>query len=98
MPGGLEELFLENGNGKTEEDNDEEWEDEDDEESRAAVGRALNKYRKAKMMEDDKEGDFDARYELSIKEQMDEWKRSYCKVRVCAVALHIGRSHMLQFV
>ena len=31
-------------------------------------------------MEDDKEGDFDARYELSIKEKMDEWKRGYYRV------------------
>ncbi|KAM5537240.1 hypothetical protein V8D89_009173 [Ganoderma adspersum] len=79
FPGELEEPFPENGNGKTEEDNDDDWEDDDDEESRAAVDRVLNKYGKAKVMEDDKEGDFDARYELSIKEKMDEWKRGYYK-------------------
>ena len=90
FPGELEEPFPENGNGKTEEDNDEDWEDEDDEESRAAVDRVLNKYGKAKVMEDDKEGDFDARYELSIKEKMDEWKRGYYRVRL--VSLHRGIS------
>ncbi|KAI1796936.1 exonuclease II [Ganoderma leucocontextum] len=78
FPGELAEPFPEKGNGKTE-DNEEEWEDEDDEESRAAVDRVLNKYGKAKVMEDDKEGDFDARYESSIKEKMDEWKRGYYK-------------------
>jgi len=59
---------------------DDEWEDEDDEESRAAVDRVLAKYEKAKVAEEDKEGDFDARYELSVKEKMDEWKRNYYKV------------------
>ena len=63
-----------------EDDIDEEWEDEDDEEARAAVDRVLNKYEKAKVMEEDKDGDFDARYEMSIKEKMDEWKRGYYKV------------------
>ena len=96
FPGELEEPFPENGNGKTEEDNDEDWEDDDDdEESRAAVDRVLNKYGKAKVMEDDKEGDFDARYELSIKEKMDEWKRGYYKVGVCAISIQIERSHVL---
>ena len=57
-----------------------EWEDEDDEESKAAVDRVLNKYAKAKVMEDDKDGDFDARYEMSIKDKMDEWKRGYYRV------------------
>ncbi len=82
FPGELEEPLPENG--KTGEDDaeaeDEEWEDDDDEESRAAVDRVLNKYEKAKVMEDDKEGDFDSRYELSVKEKMDEWKRGYYKV------------------
>ena len=61
-------------------DDDEEDEDEDDEESRAAVDRVLQKYERAKVQEDDKEGDFDARYELSIQEKMAEWKRGYYKV------------------
>lgn len=59
---------------------DDEWEDEDDEESRAAVDRVLARYEKAKVMEDDEDGGFDARYESSVKEKMDEWKRGYYKV------------------
>ena len=86
FPGDLEEPLTEeqiDSSGALEDENgdDGEWEDEDDEESRAAVDRVLTKYEKAKVMEDDKEGDFDARYELSIKEKMDEWKRGYYKVR-----------------
>ncbi|KAI0649009.1 exonuclease II [Trametes meyenii] len=83
FPGELEEPLPEDGKSVAEDeadgDGDEEWEDEDDEEARAAVDRVLNKYQKAKVMEDDKEGDFDARYEMSIKEKMDEWKRTYYK-------------------
>ena len=48
----------------------------------------LAKYEKAKVAEDDKEGDFDARYEQSIKEKMDEWKRGYYKVRNLSFAMH----------
>ncbi|KAI0950824.1 hypothetical protein AcW1_008023 [Taiwanofungus camphoratus] len=85
FPGELEEPLpegQENGeNGiddsEGDEEDDDEWEDEDDEESRAAVDRVLHKYEKARVMEDDKEGDFDVRYELSVKEKMDEWKRNY---------------------
>lgn len=75
--GNSEDAAAENG----EDDDDEAWEDEDDEESRAAVDRVLQKYTKAKVQQDDKEGDFDARYELSIQEKMAEWKRGYYKVR-----------------
>lgn len=83
FPGELDEPVPENGeNGKVEDgDEDEEWEDEEDEESKAAVDRVLSKYEKAKVKDDDKEGDFDARYEMSIREKMDEWKRGYYKVR-----------------
>lgn len=92
FPGELEELVPDDGNGNSnssgngtpreddDEGEDEAWEDEDDEESRAAVDRVLGKYDKAKVAEVDKEGDFDARYELSIQEKMDEWKRGYYKV------------------
>ena len=82
FPGELEEPLPEDQNGKTGQTSgdDEDWEDEDDEEARAAVDRVLNKYEKAKVMEEDKDGDFDARYEMSIKEKMDEWKRGYYKV------------------
>ena len=84
FPGELDEPLPDNGEalepeveGEGEEDV---WEDEDDEESRAAVDRVLAKYEKAKVMEEDKDGDFDARYEMSIHEKMDEWKRNYYKV------------------
>lgn len=66
---------------------DSEWEDvsddggEEDEESRAAVDRVLRKYKKAPIFDDDADGGFDARYEWSIKEKMDEWKRGYYQVR-----------------
>ncbi|KAH8101020.1 exonuclease II [Cristinia sonorae] len=80
FPGELEEPIPENGNGHTNgEEDDDEWEDDEDEESRAAVDRVLAKYEKAKVMDDDKEGDFDRRHEASIKEKMDEWKRGYYK-------------------
>ena len=82
FPGDLEEPLPENGNGTVHDgdEDDDDWEDEDDEESRAAVDRVLQKYEKAKVMEDDREGDFDARYEESVREKMDEWKRGYYKV------------------
>jgi 5'-3' exoribonuclease 1 len=65
---------------------DSEWEDvsdeyEDDEESRAAVDRVLQKYEKASTFDDEADGGFEARYERSIKEKMDEWKRGYYQVR-----------------
>lgn len=91
FPGELEEPLPENGNGHANgeggDEDDEAWEDEDDEESRAAVDRVLAKYEKAKVMEDDNEGDFDRRYEASIKEKMDEWKRGYYKAGVPADVL-----------
>lgn len=81
FPGELEETIPENGNGAVENgEDDDEWEDEEDEESKAAVDRVLAKYSKARVAQDDNEGDFDARYENSIKEKMDEWKRQYYKV------------------
>ncbi|KXN82677.1 5'-3' exoribonuclease 1, partial [Leucoagaricus sp. SymC.cos] len=52
-------------------------EDADDEESRAAVDRILQKYDKAPTFDDEADGGFEARYERSIKEKMDEWKRGY---------------------
>ena len=83
FPGELEEQLPENGNGAEggQGEDDDAWEDEDDEESRAAVDRVLAKYAKAKVMKDDEPGDFDARYEWSIKEKMDEWKRGYYQVK-----------------
>jgi 5'-3' exoribonuclease 1 len=61
-------------------DDDEEEEEEEEEESKAAVDRVLKKYSKAQVMDDDEGGGFDARYERSLREKMDEWKRSYYKV------------------
>lgn len=82
FPGELDEPLPEDSNGNSrssEGEDDDDWEDVDDEESRLAVDRVLNKYAKAKVMGDDKEGDFDARYEMSIKDKMDEWKKTYYK-------------------
>ncbi len=94
FPGELEEQVPEDGesNVKIEEEGEEEddaaWEDEEDEESKAAVDRVLGKYEKAKVAEDDKEGDFDARYEISIQEKMAEWKRGYYKVIIFDAPSH----------
>ncbi|CAA7269491.1 unnamed protein product [Cyclocybe aegerita] len=63
--------------GTEEGGDDGEWEDEDDAESRAAVDRVLKKYEKAPVADPDAEGTFDERYERSLKEKMDEWKRGY---------------------
>lgn len=95
FPGELEEPVPENGNNGHAEDgeDDDEWEDEEDEESRVAVDRVLTKYSKARVADDDREGDFDARYEMSIKEKMDDWKRTYYKVRelhMTHIVLHQG--------
>jgi len=52
-----------------------EWEDVDDkeeEESKAAADRVLKKYGKAQVTDDDESGGFDARYERSIREKIDE--------------------------
>ena len=71
-------------NGVEADGGESEWEDDvEDEESRAAVDRVLKKYEKAPVERDDEGGGFDARYERSIKEKMDEWKRDY--YRVCSL-------------
>ena len=60
-----------------------EWEDEvsdDDDEALAAVDRVLNKYEKVPIVDLDTQGSFDERYEKSVKEKMDEWKRGYYQV------------------
>ena len=61
-----------------------EWEDEptseDDDEAYAAVDRVLKKYEKAPVVDLDSQGGFDERYERSVKEKMDEWKRGYYQV------------------
>lgn len=67
---------------------DSEWEDsEDDAESRAAVDRVLKKYEKAPVADLDAEGTFDERYERSLKEKMDEWKRGYYQVSLLSSLL-----------
>jgi 5'-3' exoribonuclease 1 len=78
FPGALDEPLPEDGV----DDDEEGWEDEDDKESREAVDRVLKKYAKAPVLPEDGEGDFDRRYEASIKSKMDEWKRGYYKVHV----------------
>lgn len=92
-------------NGKVEGGGSEgEWEDieEEEEESRAAVDRVLKKYEKAPVTHDDDDGGFDARYERSIKEKMDEWKRAY--YRVCglfsfsSMLIHVGSGEIGDFV
>ncbi|KAK0205111.1 exonuclease II [Desarmillaria ectypa] len=85
FPGAFEETSSpkEDGqeDGKKDGEDEGEWEDvdEDDEESKAAIERILKKYAKASVMDEDEDGGFDARHERSIREKMDEWKRSYYK-------------------
>jgi 5'-3' exoribonuclease 1 len=68
------------GNNDEWEDEEEEDEEEEDAESRAAVDRVLKKYEKAPVEDLDAQGTFDERYERSVKEKMDEWKRGYYQV------------------
>ncbi|KAI6039713.1 exonuclease II [Pisolithus marmoratus] len=74
---------VDGGEADVEDKEDEgEWEDvpdEEDEEALLAVDRVLNKYEKAKVVDDDEVGSFDDRYEASIHEKMTEWKRNYYK-------------------
>jgi 5'-3' exoribonuclease 1 len=65
--------------GYTEGEGEGEWEvvNDDNKESQAAVDRVLKKYGKAQVTGDKEGGGFDARYEPSVKEKMDEWKRGY---------------------
>jgi 5'-3' exoribonuclease 1 len=92
FPGALEQPLPEpeevqrtNGDAEGEgewEDVDDDDDEGEDEESKAAVDRVLKKYEKAQVMDDDEGGGFDARYDRSMKEKMDEWKRGYYKVRL----------------
>lgn len=77
------------GGGDEAEEGDGEWEDvdeEEDEEANSAVDRVLQKYEKAQVMDDDADGGFDARYERSVREKMDEWKRGYYMVGCRSIA------------
>ncbi|KAG8833381.1 hypothetical protein FRC17_010777 [Serendipita sp. 399] len=57
-------------------DQEEDEEDSsDDEEGQIAVDRVLNKYKRAKILED--EGTAEERYEVALKSRMDNWKRDY---------------------
>lgn len=71
-----------NGNGHANalDDGALEEEDDDDEEATEAVDRVLNKYEKAHVMDDEVDGDFDARHERGVTEKMNEWKREYYRV------------------
>lgn len=84
LPGSIEEPIPEPGSEPNEAEDDEQWEDvsdEDEEESQLAVDRVLQKYEKAPVKNDDEGGGFDARHEKSVSDKMDEWKRTYYKVR-----------------
>ena len=71
------------GEGEWEDDDDDDEDDEgEDEESKAAVDRVLKKYEKAQVVDDDEGGGFDAWYDRSMKEKMDEWNRGYYKVHL----------------
>ncbi|KAG9314777.1 hypothetical protein JVU11DRAFT_3860 [Chiua virens] len=66
-------------------DADEQWEDvsdEEDEEGRLAVERVLKKYEKAPVKDDDESGGFTARYEKSVNDKMDDWKRGYYREKL----------------
>jgi hypothetical protein len=52
----------------------------DDDEANAAVDRATKKYVKDSAVNLDAQGSFDERYERSVKDKMDEWKRGYYRV------------------
>ncbi|KAG6331105.1 hypothetical protein ID866_7983 [Astraeus odoratus] len=89
LPNMLEEPVadLDDADAAEEDDGDgEEWEDvsddEDDEEARAAIDRVLKKYEKARVVDDDEGGGFDARHEASINEKMTEWKKNYYKEKL----------------
>ncbi len=71
--------------GEDEEEEDE-WQSEDEEaEGDVAVQRVFSKYDKAKVVDNTVE-DFEDSYEEKMKENLDDWKRSYYKV----CNLHFG--------
>lgn len=97
LPGALENDNIEEDmerskvvEGNAEAPPDSEWEDMsdeegEDEESRLAVDRVLQKYEKAPLFDDEEDGGFDARYERSVKEKMDEWKRGYYQASISLI-------------
>lgn len=82
FPRTLSERYIgENGVVEDEGDDDSAWEDaEDDVEAKVAVDRVLKKYEKASITDPDAGDTFEERYERSIQEKMNEWKRDYYRV------------------
>ena len=68
---------LENGDAK--EDSSEE-EVDGGEAGRAAVDRVLHKYSGVKTLEE--QGDFDQRYDVALRQRMDEWKQDYYREKL----------------
>ncbi|KAH8112662.1 exonuclease II [Phellopilus nigrolimitatus] len=78
--------IVENGTGEIVgqgDDEDGQWvdasdasDDSEEPEAQAAVDRVLQKYERAKVVEEEEE-DFDARHARAVQERMDEWKRGY---------------------
>ena len=60
---------------------DTEWESEEDAESQVAIKRVLEKYNKAKVVDNELE-DFEEDFEKKVTEKMDEWKRKYYKEKL----------------
>lgn len=66
-------------NGDAKEESSEE-EVDGGEAGRAAVDRVLRKYSGAKTLEE--QGDFDQRYDVTLRQRMDEWKQAYYREKV----------------
>lgn len=69
---------LENGDGKDDDSSEEEV--DGGEAGRAAADRVLRKYSGAKTLEE--QGDFDQRYDVALRQRMDEWKRDYYREKL----------------
>jgi 5'-3' exoribonuclease 1 len=83
MPGALDEPLPEENNENGADGDDDAWEDADDDdekEAREAVDRVLKKYKKAPVMDEGGEEDFERRHEASLKAKMDDWKKGYYEV------------------
>lgn len=66
---------------ENEEEADGEWESEEDIESKAAINRVLDKYSKAKVIDNELE-DFEESFEETLKQKMVEHKRKYYKEKL----------------
>lgn len=58
---------------------DSEWKSDDDDEGKLALQRVFDKYARAKVVDNTVE-DFENSYEDTLKEKMNEWKKTYYKV------------------